>query len=269
MRAVLEAGGVVFAAREAAWIVEAASGVAATEALARDRAPSRIEGERALALARRRAAGEPLQYVTRVAGFRHLELEAGPGVFVPRPETELVAERALDGLPPGGVAVDVGTGSGAIALALALERPDATVYATEVSPAALAYARHNRAATGARVELVACDLLDGLPTALRGRVDVCVSTPPYVPGTEAAALPRDVAEHEPHVALFGGDDGLEVVRRLADAARGWLRPRGRLVLEIGAGQGAPARALLRGLGYQDVVVDRDLGGRERIAEGRL
>ncbi|HEX2235503.1 MAG TPA: peptide chain release factor N(5)-glutamine methyltransferase, partial [Actinomycetota bacterium] len=244
----------MYAPREAAWIVEAATGVRTAALLLEGGAVGDARVDAALALASRRSAGEPLQYVTGVAGFRGLELAVGPGVFIPRPETELVAQRALDALPPGGVAVDVGTGSGAIALSLALERPDAIVYGTDSSPDALAYARRNRAAAGVRAHLIECHLLDGLPPRLEGAVDVVVSNPPYVPRSQAASLPRDVVAHEPAAALFGGEDGLELVAAVADAARRWLRPSGRLVCEIGYDQGAGAARLLRRAGYADIEV---------------
>lgn len=256
------------AEREAAWLIEAATGRRAQELVSHAADVDAGAVARVEALVRRRAAGEPLQYLTGIAGFRQLELLVGPGVFIPRPETELVAGRAMELLPPRGRAVDVGTGSGAIALSVALERPDATVYATESSSVALSYAARNRDATGLGVELAHCDLLEGLPQELRGAVDVCVSNPPYVPTGERGSLPRDVADHEPAEALFSAGDGLGVLRRLASEARRWLRPGGWLVAEIGDRQGTPARALLAAAGYRDVVVSRDLAGRERIVEGR-
>jgi release factor glutamine methyltransferase len=266
VRKTLEAGGVVHACQEARWIVQAALGGDALGALTKGAGP---EAERrAEELARRRASGEPLQYVTGVAGFRQLELGVGPGVFIPRPETELVAERAMELLPAGGIAVELGTGSGAIALSIATERPDATVVATETSGAALAYARANREALGADVTLLEGDLFAGVRSELRGRIDVVVSNPPYVPTGERRLLPRDVVAHEPHEALFAAGDGLAVIRRIASEARAWLRPGGWLVLEIGDRQGSAVRALLARRAYAAVAVRRDLAGRERIAEGR-
>lgn len=264
----LAAAGVVFPQPEAAWIVEAVTGTKAAAVGLEERPVEDDDVDAALALAARRSAGEPLQYVTGVAGFRKLDLAVGPGVFIPRPETELVAQRALDLLPHGGVAVDVGTGSGAIALSLAVERPDATVYATDSSPAALAYARRNRAAAGAHVHLIECHLLDGLPAALGGSVDVVVSNPPYVPRSEAGSLPRDVVDHEPAAALFAGDEGLEVIAAVARSARRWLKAPGWLVVEIGHRQGKRAARVLRRAGYADVAISFDLVGRERIVEGR-
>jgi release factor glutamine methyltransferase len=220
-------------------------------------------------LAARRAAGEPLQYVTEVAAFRHLQIAVGPGVFIPRPETELVAEQAMTRLPHGGSLVDVGTGSGAIALAVAGERPDATVFATESSAPAMSWAQRNRDALGAKVELVACDLLSGLPARLKGSFDVVVSNPPYIDRAEAIVLPAEIVDHEPHRALFAAERGLDVAIRLADAALPWLKSQGWLVLEIGRDQGHSVTALLGAAGYDHVAVKPDLAGHDRIAEAQL
>jgi len=267
--AMLRDAGVVWADAESRWIVEAAAGrVHDVPPEARAQLEPRVV-EAALNLTRRRARGEPLQYVTGVTGFRRLELEVGPGVFIPRPETELVAERAMTRLPPSGCLVDAATGSGAIALAIADERPDARVLATELSADALAWAERNARSLGLCVELLAGDLLAPLPPNLRGRVDVVVSNPPYVPAGDGAALPRDVVDHEPHLALFAGGGGLEIAERIADEARGWLAPGGALVLEIGETQGAEAAAMLSSLGYGRAAIHRDLTGRERIAEAVL
>jgi len=264
----LEGAGVVFAETETRWLLEAATGSKPAASLVDGSEIDEATEQRALELARRRADGEPLQYITGVAGFRHLELAVGPGVFIPRPETELVAERAMDRLPRDGTVVDVGTGSGAIALAVAYERPDARVFATETSGAALAWAEKNRDALGLPVELIRCDLLAGLPDELRDAVDVVVSNPPYVPAGDDGLLAPDVVRHEPHDALFARGDGLEVIRRVADRARGWLRRGGWLVVEIGYDQARAVEEILEGLEYEQVSVTPDLAGRDRIAEGR-
>ncbi len=238
-------------------------------AIALERSPidEEVEG-RVLELVRRRIAGEPLQYLTGVAGFRRLTLAVGPGVLIPRPETELVAERAIALLAGGGTVVDVGTGSGAIALAIADERPDARVLATESLAEAMSWAAKNRALLDLDVELVPCDLLSGLPAGLRGEIDVVVANPPYVASSDRDSLPPEVVDHEPHGALFAGEDGLAVLTRLSEDARGWLRRGGYLVLEIGLGQDSDATSLLNGLGYEDVAVSEDLAGRARVVSAR-
>jgi release factor glutamine methyltransferase len=255
------------AALEARWILEAAT-KRDRSALILDPTITSEEERDCLSLAIRRAAGEPLQYVTEQAAFRHLNLAVGPGVFIPRPETELVAERAMARLPRGGTLVDVGTGSGAIALSVAQERPDATVIATESSARAFAWAEKNRAAVDVPVDLVQCDLLFGLSGSLRGSIDVVVSNPPYVDPAQRPVLPRDIVEHEPHDALFADERGLEVVVRLADTALSWLKPDGWLVMEIGSDQATSVVTRLRMTGYENVSVIRDLAGNDRIAEAQ-
>jgi release factor glutamine methyltransferase len=252
---------------EARWLLQEVAGHSSSQVLSRAEIDEDSARE-ALSLAARRAGGEPLQYVIGVAHFRYLDVAVGPGVLVPRPETELVVERAMELLPRGGVAVDVGTGSGAIALAMKQERPDARVWATESSAAALAWAERNRSATGLEVELIRCDLLSGLPEELRHVIDVVVSNPPYVAPEERALLPRDVRDHEPEEALIAPEDALSVIERLAEDARSWLRAHGWLVSEIGETLGPRVTALLADLGYEEVSVRPDLAGRDRIASAR-
>lgn len=220
----------------------------------------------AIELVERRAAREPLQHLTGRAPFRSLELSVGPGVFVPRPETELVAQLAIDALfaVPGGAprAVDLGTGSGAIALALATEVPYAEVVAVENSPRAFVWARENaRTIAAPNLRLVFADLADALAD-LDGTVDVVVANPPYIP---LGALPRDpeVRLYDPEAALYGGADGLEVVRAVSATARRLLRPGGVLVLEHGERQGAAVRDLFAADGFGAAATTRDLLGRDR------
>jgi release factor glutamine methyltransferase len=268
VRSILVTGGVEDPAREARWIVEAATGHSESASARDSRSIDDGDASDAVGLAQRRAAGEPLQYVTGVAGFRYLELAVGPGVMVPRPETEIVAEWAMAKLPRGGVVVDCGTGSGAIALSIAKERPDARVLATENAPAALSWAERNRAALGLDVELIPCDLLERLGSELRGKIDVVVSNPPYVALFERDLLPREVAEHEPHDALFAGEEGLDVIGRLVWETIEWLRPGGWVVTEIGESQAAAVRGLLADRSYEEVATHEDLTGRPRVAMGR-
>jgi release factor glutamine methyltransferase len=217
-------------------------------------------------LIERRAAREPLQHITGRAAFRGLDLAVGPGVFVPRPETELVAQYAIDALrevpTPEPIGVDLGTGSGAIALALATEVAHARVFAVEVSPLAFIWARQNfreQGVTNARVLLA--DLADALPE-LNGTVDVVISNPPYIPN---GAIPRDpeVRLFDPELALFGGEDGLDVVRNVSATARRLLHPGGLLVLEHGELQAAQIGALLAADGWTAIAHHRDLLGRDR------
>jgi release factor glutamine methyltransferase len=247
------------------WIVEAATHHNRSELLLDPTIGPDAERD-CESLAVRRAGGEPLQYVTGMAGFRRLEVAVGPGVFIPRPETELVAERAMQLLPQHGRLVDVGTGSGAIALAVADERPDAEVFATESSRRAFQWAVRNRDELAKDVNIAYCDLLDGLPRDLEGSFDVIVSNPPYIDRSDSAALPAEVREYEPSSALFAADGGLDVIIRLADASLEWLKPLGRLVIEIGSHQAQSVRALLGAAGYERVAVTRDLAGNDRIAE---
>ncbi|MEY2849030.1 MAG: hypothetical protein RI885_1696 [Actinomycetota bacterium] len=216
-------------------------------------------------LIERRAAREPLQHITGVAPFRSLELAVGPGVFVPRPETELVAQFAIDALlavPGAPVGVDLGTGSGAIALAMATEVPHARVYGVEDSAEAFAWSTRNFTGVGGdNATLVFVDLAHALPE-LDGTVDVVVSNPPYIP---LGAVPRDpeVRLFDPEHALYGGADGLDVVREVSATARRLLHPGGVLVLEHGEAQGGSITALLSFDGWTAIATHRDLLGRDR------
>jgi release factor glutamine methyltransferase len=218
----------------------------------------------------RRAGREPLGYVVGSVSFRGLDLEIGPGVLVPRPETEVTAGRAIDRARDRGRAtvVDVGAGSGAIALAVAAEVPSARVFATEPSAAARAWALRNLARTGLRVTLLPGEMLDPLHPALGGAVDVIVSNPPYVPDEEWPSLPPEVREHEPREAICGGPDGLYVLMRLLEEAPRWLAVGGWLVVELDQQQTEKVAKLLSVVGYTEVAVVADLAGRERIVEGR-
>jgi release factor glutamine methyltransferase len=226
------------------------------------------------ALLEQRADRVPLQHLTGRAPFRHLELAVGPGVFVPRPETEQLAGWALARIAglDSPVVVDLGSGSGALALAIAQEHPGARVTAVERDPAAAAWTRANaraRAAAGdTPVTVLDGDLTDpGLLRELDGAVDVVVSNPPYVP--EGAGLPREVAEHDPPLALWGGEDGLDVVRGLLVTAARLLRPGGWLGVEHADQQGTSLPALVRSTGgWVDVEDHPDLAGRPRYTTAR-
>ncbi|GAA1985923.1 peptide chain release factor N(5)-glutamine methyltransferase [Microbacterium pumilum] len=218
------------------------------------------------ALVVRRATREPLQHITGLAPFRHLELRVGPGVFVPRPETEIVAQLAIDMLraaaSPSPVAVDLGTGSGAIALALATEVPHARVYAAENSVDAFVWTRENFAQTGAdNATLAFVDLEHAFPE-LDGTVSVVVSNPPYVPD---AAIPRDpeVRLFDPPAALYGGDDGLDVVRVVSTVGLRLAHPGGTIVIEHGEWQGEAIRSILSADGWRATATHPDLTMRDR------
>jgi release factor glutamine methyltransferase len=178
-------------------------------------------------------------------------------VFVPRRRTELLARRAAALAPPGATVVDLACGSGAVGMAVAARVDRVTLYAVDIEPAAVACARRNLAPLGGRV--FAGDLYDPLPAALRGHVDVLVANVPYVPTGAVGLLPREARIHEPLVALDGGADGLDVLRRVAAAAPGWLAPGGHLLLETGADQAAAALAALAGAGL----------GAESASDGEL
>ncbi|MDQ0645162.1 peptide chain release factor N(5)-glutamine methyltransferase [Microbacterium murale] len=216
------------------------------------------------ALVARRAAREPLQHLTGFAPFRHLELAVGPGVFVPRPETETVAQFAIDALSnapdPEPIGVDLCTGSGAIALAMATEVPHASVFAVELSPDAHAWAARNTAGAE-NLTLVQGDLADSL-AELDGTVSVVISNPPYVPDD---AIPRDpeVRLFDPAMALYGGPDGLDIVRALSRRALELLRPGGLLVIEHGELQGDAIRTLLDDDGWRAPRTHPDLTRRDR------
>ena len=216
------------------------------------------------ALVVRREAREPLQHLTGVAPFRHLELAVGPGVFVPRPETETVAQFAIDALSnapdPEPIGVDLCTGSGAIALAMATEVPHSRVFAVELSPDAHAWAARNTA-DAANLTLVQGDLADSLGE-LDGTASVVISNPPYVPDD---AIPRDpeVRLFDPAMALYGGADGLDIVRVLSRRALALLRPGGLLVIEHGELQGDAIRGLLTRDGWRVPRTHPDLTHRDR------
>lgn len=236
--------------------------------------PARPVGRSALdalrALVARRAAREPLQHLLGTAVLGPVEVAVGPGVFTPRPETELLLEWGLAALrgTASPLVVDLCTGSGALALAFAAARPDAAVHAVEVDPAALAWARRNVAAHGDRVVLHVADVrAPGLLAALAGRVDLLVCNPPYVP--DGTPVPPEVAEWDPAVAVFGGPDGLAVIRAVAPRAATVLRPGGALAVEHDDTHAETVPALLRATpGLVDVAEHTDLNGRPRYATAR-
>jgi len=225
----------------------------------------------------RRASGYPLPYITGRVEFYGLEFEVTPEVLIPRPETETLVDLALASRPRN--VVDVGTGSGCIAVSLAVHLPAAMVRAVEISPAALAVARRNaeRHGVSRRVRLLVGDVLTPRPDP----VDLIVSNPPYIPTSQCASLPASVRDHEPRLALDGGPDGLEIIRRLLAQAPAVLRrpernsrsegrPECRMLIEIGADQGEAVSRLARAFFPRATIrIHPDLAGRDRVLEVQL
>ncbi|MGV9498090.1 putative protein N(5)-glutamine methyltransferase [Streptomyces sp. NPDC003642] len=221
--AVLRAAGCVFAEDEADLIL----------------ATSRTPAE-AAAMAERRAAGLPLELVVGWAEFRGLRVHVAPGVFVPRRRTEFLVEQALGRAPGARVVVDLCCGSGAVGAALAAGLGRVELHAADIDPAAVRCARANVAAAGGHVHQG--DLFEALPRGLRGRVDILAANVPYVPSDEIGLLPQEARDHEPLVALDGGTDGLDVLRRVAAEAPGWLAPGGCVLVETSRHQAPDAVA---------------------------
>ena len=232
----LRAAGSVFAEEEAA--------VLAGEA--------RTAGHLELMLARR-LLGEPLEQVVGWAEFHGLRVRVAPGVFVPRRRAELLVDLAVAAAEPGSVVVDLCCGTGAIGVAVADALPEVELHAGDLDPAAVAVARHNVVAG----EVHEGDLYDALPTSLRGRVDVVVANAPYVPTEEIALMPREARDHEHHVALDGGPDGLDLHRRIAAGAPDWLRPGGMLLIETSEQQAEGTLAACATAGLVAEVLRRE------------
>jgi release factor glutamine methyltransferase len=225
------------------------------------------------ALIERRSVREPLQHLTGVAHFRHVELAVGPGVFVPRPETELLAGWAIEAARDVEQrnrtcrVVDLCTGSGAIAKAVRDEVPTVDVHAVELDPAAHAWAERNLAGTG--VDLRHGDMGTAFDD-LRGTVDVITCNPPYIPLTAWESVAPEARDHDPHLALFSGDDGLDAMRVLARRAAVLLRPGGRVGAEHADLQGETAPAVfVEAGGWHEVRDHEDLSGRPRFVTARL
>ncbi len=244
--------------------------------------------EKYIALVARRASGVPTQYLTGRQEFWGLEFEVTPAVLIPRPETEHVIEVALDriGVAPGANSAgreqrlrlaDVGTGSGCIAIALAHELPGAQITATDISSAALEVARRNAARHGvaARVDFVESNLLEAVlhqspfTSHQSPFYDLIASNPPYVARRTSAALAREVRDHEPAIALFGGEDGTEIYAPLIAQAARLLKPGGFLVLELGHDSASHVLSLLEGTGWRDCTLTNDLAGIPRVISARF
>jgi release factor glutamine methyltransferase len=280
--------GIVPADAEARFLVERASGYDADEWLEiAEIEPPKRAAQRLREMVERRVAGEPLQYVLGAWSFRGLDLWIDKRVLIPRPETEIVVEVALEeavrlGLrrsrrhltlvepAPEHYVADLGTGSGAIALALEAELPGVEVWATDLSPDALAVARANVAGcAAARVRLARPgSWFSALPSTLQHQLSLIVSNPPYVTEKEFASLPAEVADYEPHDALVAGDAGTEGLDELLRDAPEWLAPGGTIVLELAPHQAAEMIQRAAALGYVEPFVRDDLAGRARVLVAR-
>lgn len=220
-------------------------------------------------LVRRRAQAEPVAYLIGYREFFGLDFAVSPAVLVPRPDTETLVRTALDALRDvtNPRVLDVGTGSGCIAVTLAVHCPTAHVTAVDISADALQVAGRNAATheVADRITFVESDLFAELPTSA---FDLIVSNPPYIRQDEMATLQPDVRDHEPHGALLGGDDGLDVVRRIVASAREYLNSGGRLMLEIDDAQAASTAALLSAGGFESIAIEKDLSGCQRVVQGQ-
>jgi release factor glutamine methyltransferase len=218
-------------------------------------------------LIKRRATGEPMQYIIGECEFFGMPFRVTPDVLIPRPETEHLVEKVVE-LAIGFSAprvIDVGTGSGAIAIAIAKQLPQAQVTATDLSEGAIEVARENAARNGASVRFLSGDLL--APVA-EEKFEIIASNPPYVPSEEKALLAVEVRDHEPEMALYGGADGLGIYRRLIPAAFAQLTDGGWLLLEMGFGQAERVKDLMEQAGFREIEIVTDLQGIERILCGR-
>lgn len=259
--------------RSAEWLLSHATGLSRIELYAHhDRPLSERERADLRKSVRRRAEGEPLQYVCGEVAFRHIVVKVGPGVLIPRPETEVVVQALLDAIASvaAPVIVDLCTGSGCIAASVAKERPDATVYAVDISSVACEVASDNitRLGLADRVTILEGDLLGPLPAELLGTVHGIIANPPYVPTADLAGLDREVVGYEPAVALDGGVDGLAVAARLWDDARSVLAPGGVICVELDERRVEDGAQAIRAW-YEDVRIVRDLAQRPRAVVARL
>jgi release factor glutamine methyltransferase len=262
------------AAHEAADLLAHAMGLERSAMFLAGAPPEPGAWSRALVLAARRAAGEPLQYLIGWVPFLKARIDVGPGVLIPRPETEYLVEQAMalwSRLPRSTprTALDVGTGSGCMAIAAALEAPALRVYALDISEAALSWAGRNAVRNGVqdRVTVHRSDVFSALPELgfPEGGASLILSNPPYVARGESESLPAEVVQHEPDIALFSENDGLDHLDRISGEAHRWLSCPGLLVMEIGESQKENALALLARAGaYSRMECHPDLAGRPRI-----
>lgn len=260
----LEKLGVDSAASEVRLLLADACGMNHAELAFSEQPVTAAEMEKFRDHLRRRLDREPVQYILGKAYFYDLELEVGPAVLIPRPETELLVDRVLEVLPPGGTLLDLGTGSGAIALTVACHRPDVRVTAVDVSAAALELARRNARKVGAKnVEFVLSDLFSELGGR---RFDAVAANLPYVPEEDRERLAPEVEKCEPGLALFASDGGLAVIDRALEALPEHVSPGSFAIFELDPRQAAAVAEKLAALGFSSAI-RRDLTGRERFVEG--
>lgn len=252
--------------REAELLLGAVLGCERSHLIAHaDEAPDPGKASLARDLFARRRAGEPIAYITGRREFYGITLKITPAVLIPRPETELLVELALERAAPGARVLDLGTGSGAVAVALACERPDLAIVASDVSEAVLTVARANAREHGTGIEFTRSDWFEALGSE---SFDLIVANPPYI-GENDPHLDQGDVRFEPRLALVGGEDGLDCVRTIAAQARRHLLPGGRLLLEHGYDQGNQCIELLSRFGYVEVEGFRDLARLPRASAGRF
>ncbi len=268
----LAAAGVPSPEADASILLGSLLGLSRGELLAHAHLGKELSAEASAALeplVQRREAREPLQHIVGRAPFMNFEVEVGPGVFIPRPETESLAERALSmaqslGVDERGLSiVDVCSGSGVLAISLARAVPWASVVAVEISPDACAYLERNLSRLAPSVEVVCSSVADFAATQSESSLDMIVANPPYIPDSEVPNDP-EVFAHDPHLALFGGADGLDVVREIVEFALRALRPAGVIMMEHSNLQGAAIAELLAESGFRTVHTEQDLLGRDRF-----
>jgi len=259
--------------RSAEWIISAATGLTRLELYAHHDRPlsptERLEMRKAV---KARAKGVPLQYVTGEMPFRRVVIKAAKGVFIPRPETEILVEEGLAFLGRSGlerpVVVDLCTGSGCVACSIASEDASAIVYAVDICESAVRLARENanRLGLDTRVTVLCGDLFAPLPSELEGSVDMVLANPPYIPSADVLALPVEVRDFEPNLALDGGADGLVVARRIIEGAARWIRPGGMLAMELDEFRTQDAIEAMEKW-FEGSRIRDDLVGRKRFAIG--
>jgi len=262
----------------AEWLLSAATGLSRVELYAFfDRPLSSEERATLREGVKRRANGEPLQYVSGEVGFRHIVVRTAPGVLIPRPETEVLVDVGLVGvdaaLEAHGSAhvLDLCTGSGVIALSVLHERPNTVAFATDISQTAVDLAQRNANALGldSRCTICCCDLAEGVPADGHGTFDLLISNPPYIPSAEVDTLDAEITRFEPRVALDGGQDGLDVFRRILDEAPRLLSAGGMLACELHEDRVQEAAGLIDKNLFHGIETHRDLAGRDRVVSAVL